>query len=157
MPAAALTLLILLVALMVSHTRAYHFRVVTIREAPFDFVNDNPDTGEKEYTGYIVQFADQLFGRLYPGNWSYTLYEVPDGNYGTKNKDGTWNGLIGEVRATPHQWQTESDNTDTTTFSSFIARLLVPIDPRRSGRSRTGPADDHVQQDRRCGLFSILP
>ena len=29
--------------------------------------------------------------------FTYDLYLVPDGKFGSKNKDGTWNGMIGEV------------------------------------------------------------
>ena len=30
-------------------------------------------------------------------NFTYTLYEVEDGKFGSQNNDGTWNGLVGDI------------------------------------------------------------
>lgn len=96
--AAAVLVAVLVAALLaVPAAKAHHFRIVTINEAPFCFIEENPDTGEEVHTGFVVQFVEQLFGRLFPGgNWTYDIYEVPDGNYGAI-REGKWNGMIGEV------------------------------------------------------------
>ena len=49
--------------------------------------------------GYCIDFLRNLASRL---NISYTLYQVPDGQYGSfeyneKAKKKTWNGLVGEI------------------------------------------------------------
>ena len=30
-------------------------------------------------------------------NFTYTLRKPPDGQYGRKNPDGSWNGMVGEL------------------------------------------------------------
>ena len=30
-------------------------------------------------------------------NFTYTMYESPDGNYGLRNEEGEWNGMMNEL------------------------------------------------------------
>ncbi|XP_022085680.1 glutamate receptor ionotropic, kainate 2-like isoform X2 [Acanthaster planci] len=68
------------------------FRIVTVVEAPF--VNRDETVNGYKYSGFCIDMLELIAKEL---NLKYELYLVPDGNYGGKNDDGTWNGLIGEV------------------------------------------------------------
>ncbi|XP_038053842.1 glutamate receptor ionotropic, kainate 2-like isoform X2 [Patiria miniata] len=68
------------------------FRIVTVVEAPF--VNRDETVNGHKYSGFCIDMLELIADEM---NAKYELYLVPDGNYGGKNEDGTWNGLIGEV------------------------------------------------------------
>ena len=46
------------------------------------------------YEGYIVDLLDQLASLL---GFDYRIQIVPDGQYGFRRLDGTWNGMIGQL------------------------------------------------------------
>ena len=52
----------------------------------------NPTTGE--YEGFCIDLLKSLSDMM---GFTYTLYEVGDGNFGTQNDSNTWNGIIGEI------------------------------------------------------------
>ena len=52
----------------------------------------NPTTGE--YEGFCIDLLKSLSDMM---GFTYTLYEVGDGNFGTQNDNNTWNGIIGEI------------------------------------------------------------
>ena len=52
----------------------------------------NPDTEELE--GFCIDLLVMLSEML---NFTYTIYEVEDGKFGSQNNDGTWNGLVGDI------------------------------------------------------------
>ena len=53
--------------------------------------------GNAKYEGFCVDLLEKLSESL---SFTYEIYRVPDGNYGSQNKeDGTWNGMIGEILA----------------------------------------------------------
>jgi len=54
-----------------------------------------PRKGNDRYQGYCVELAEKIFkDRL---NLLYELRIVGDGKYGSKELDGKWNGMIGEL------------------------------------------------------------
>ncbi|XP_033627958.1 glutamate receptor ionotropic, delta-2-like isoform X1 [Asterias rubens] len=67
-------------------------RIVTVVEAPF--VSRDETVNGHKYSGFCIDMLDFIAREL---NIKYELYLVPDGLYGGKTEDGTWNGLIGEV------------------------------------------------------------
>ena len=52
----------------------------------------NPNTGELE--GFCIDLLERLKEML---NFTYTIYEVEDGKFGTRNGDGTWSGIVGDI------------------------------------------------------------
>ena len=46
------------------------------------------------YEGYIIDLLDELASLL---GFSYRIQIVPDGQYGFRRLDGTWNGMIGQL------------------------------------------------------------
>ncbi|XP_063799163.1 probable glutamate receptor [Pseudophryne corroboree] len=64
-------------------------RVTTILEQPFVMTTES---GELE--GYCVDLLSELAESL---QFNYTLNVVKDGRYGSKDQNGVWNGMIGEV------------------------------------------------------------
>ena len=50
--------------------------------------------GSVSYRGYCIDLLNELVRIL---KFTYEIYEVPDGNYGTEMENGTWNGMIGEL------------------------------------------------------------
>ena len=46
------------------------------------------------YEGYCIDLLNELAKSL---KFTYEIYFVPDGLYGAKTENGTWNGLIGEL------------------------------------------------------------
>jgi len=50
--------------------------------------------GNDRYEGYCVDLSKMLFGRL---EMDYELRLVADGKYGSKQANGTWDGMVGEL------------------------------------------------------------
>ena len=52
----------------------------------------NPGNGE--YEGFCIDLLERLSEIM---GFTYTLYEVGDGNFGTQAGNNTWNGIVGEI------------------------------------------------------------
>ena len=50
--------------------------------------------GNVSYEGYCIDLLNKLAEKLH---FTYTIYPSPDGLYGAKTTNGTWNGIIGEL------------------------------------------------------------
>ncbi|VDM74436.1 unnamed protein product [Strongylus vulgaris] len=86
------------------------YRIVTLRQPPFVQLSGNP---EKPYEGYCIDLIDLIreevcivlahvlkAGFNLDGlqlNFTYTIYEVEDGSFGSMDQNGNWNGLIGAL------------------------------------------------------------
>ena len=46
------------------------------------------------YEGYCIDLLKELANIL---KFTYQLYPSPDGYYGAKSENGSWNGMIGEL------------------------------------------------------------
>ncbi|KAI0208463.1 Glutamate receptor ionotropic, delta-1 [Lamellibrachia satsuma] len=64
------------------------FRVVTKYYPPFVTLSNG------SYSGLCIELLEVLARTL---NFSYDLFEVPDGKFGIINESGLWNGMIGMV------------------------------------------------------------
>ena len=68
-------------------------------------IRDRNATGNSRFEGYLIDLITTLSVRL---KFDFELYEVEDGNYGTQNASGEWNGMIGDlisgVRTFCHIW-----------------------------------------------------
>ena len=51
-------------------------------------------TGKDRFQGFLLDLIEHLSQRL---NFRYELYEVEDRNYGKRQDDGTWNGMIRDL------------------------------------------------------------
>ena len=51
-------------------------------------------TGNARFQGFAVDLIQRI-AEMH--QFTYELYLVPDGNFGAKTKNKTWNGMIGEV------------------------------------------------------------
>lgn len=51
-------------------------------------------SGKENFKGFCIDLAEKVANHI---NFTYDLYLVPDGAYGSKLPNGTWNGLIGEL------------------------------------------------------------
>ncbi|CAJ0597644.1 unnamed protein product [Cylicocyclus nassatus] len=67
------------------------YRIVTALQSPFVQLSGDP---EKPYEGLCIDLIDMIREEL---NFTYTIYEVEDGIYGSIEQDGRWNGLIGDL------------------------------------------------------------
>eukprot|EP00081_Caenorhabditis_elegans_P011196 NP_001337311.1 GLutamate Receptor family (AMPA) [Caenorhabditis elegans] len=67
------------------------FRVVTLIQPPFVQRTGDPDT---PYEGYCIDLINMIQVEV---NFTYTIYEVEDGSFGTMDDNGNWNGLIGAL------------------------------------------------------------
>ncbi|KAM3920919.1 putative glutamate receptor [Leptodactylus fuscus] len=63
--------------------------VTTILEQPFAMM-----TNSGELEGYCVDLLSELSQAL---EFNYTLHVVKDGRYGSKDQNGDWNGMVGEI------------------------------------------------------------
>ena len=52
--------------------------------------------GDHQYRGYLVDLLEALAKRA---SFTYSLYAVHDRQRGSRQQDGTWNGLVGELIA----------------------------------------------------------
>ena len=50
--------------------------------------------GNDKFYGFLKDLLERLKKDL---DFEYVLHEVRDKTYGSQQKDGTWNGLIGEL------------------------------------------------------------
>ncbi|XP_074647891.1 glutamate receptor ionotropic, delta-1-like [Tubulanus polymorphus] len=67
-------------------------QVVTLPDnEPFVFYDPRANP---RYTGFLPDMMNELARRM---NVSYEIYNCPDGKYGAKDSNGTWNGMIGEL------------------------------------------------------------
>lgn len=64
--------------------------IIHFQQGPF--VDFNNQTGK--YEGFCVDLIDLLADRR---NFTYELYESPDGSYGAMTENGTWTGMIQEL------------------------------------------------------------
>ena len=51
-------------------------------------------TGKDRFEGYLLDLLEHLSVRL---GFEYNVYEVEDRNYGKKQDDGSWNGMIRDL------------------------------------------------------------
>ena len=52
------------------------------------------EDGTISYEGFCIDLFEQLAKMLH---FTYEIYPSPDGQYGGKTENGTWNGMIGEL------------------------------------------------------------
>jgi hypothetical protein len=64
-----------------------------LQQPPFIERYPDPLTGPL-YRGYCIDLIELINAEV---KFTYELYEVPDGMFGTMNDRGEWNGLIGEL------------------------------------------------------------
>ncbi|XP_064111335.1 glutamate receptor 1-like [Macrobrachium nipponense] len=70
-----------------------HIRIAAETWVPYTIVTDKPD-GTLEISGpmgHVVNMFAQFYG------FDYTLIRPPDGLWGAKQPDGSWNGMMGMV------------------------------------------------------------
>lgn len=70
--------------------------VTTVINAPYVMLRDSSTSkkGNERFEGFCVDLIDQLSQLLH---FRYEFKLCKDGAYGIKKKDGTWNGMIGEL------------------------------------------------------------
>ena len=66
--------------------------LLNFQHKPFMFIERK--NGMKVFRGYLADLMYVIARRL---GVLVRFYEVPDQRWGSKNEDGTWNGLVGEV------------------------------------------------------------
>ncbi|KAK6763794.1 hypothetical protein RB195_024212 [Necator americanus] len=67
------------------------YRVATLIQPPFIQLSGNP---KRPYEGYCIDLIELIRSEL---NFSYSIYEVEDGSFGSMDQNGNWNGLIGAL------------------------------------------------------------
>ena len=50
--------------------------------------------GNARFEGFCIDLLDEISKRV---GFKYQIYLVPDGKFGSKNQDGSWNGMIKEL------------------------------------------------------------
>ncbi|XP_046373510.1 glutamate receptor-like isoform X1 [Haliotis rufescens] len=73
--------------------------VVTIKDPPYLMFKKSPEQGIpmitiERFEGFCVDLAEMVARNL---GYDYFFRLVKDGNYGSKNESGIWNGIIGEL------------------------------------------------------------
>lgn len=56
--------------------------------------NDTHKRGNDRFYGFLKDLLERLKNDL---DFEYVLHVVSDNNYGVRRKDGSWNGMIGEL------------------------------------------------------------
>jgi ABC-type amino acid transport substrate-binding protein len=86
-------------AVLTSAQKPAHYGVTSILQEPYLMEKEKKEafTGNDVYEGFCKDLADKLAERL---NFTYTLTIVRDAKFGQEKpqKDGTWDGMIGEVQ-----------------------------------------------------------
>ncbi|XP_067046394.1 glutamate receptor 2-like isoform X1 [Acropora muricata] len=68
-------------------------KVVTALDAPF-VITKHEEDGTVSYEGFCIDLFKELAKVL---NVTYEIYLSPDGQYGGKTENDTWNGMMGEL------------------------------------------------------------
>ena len=63
------------------------------QDAPFVMKKKQED-GSFSYEGYCIDLLKELARNL---KFTYEVYPSPDGAYGAKTENGTWNGMMAEI------------------------------------------------------------
>ncbi|XP_076446947.1 glutamate receptor ionotropic, kainate 2-like isoform X1 [Babylonia areolata] len=73
-------------------------RVVMIEDPPFTMkrVDFSSRKGNDRFEGFAVDLLEEIAKML---KFDYEIYLVHDGKFGSKQSDGQWNGMIGELLA----------------------------------------------------------
>ncbi len=73
----------------------YSFGIVCFQSEPYVMntfqLQNNSLTGLEGFIPDLISRLSQDMG------FEYEIYIVPDGSYGSLSREGTWNGMIGEV------------------------------------------------------------
>ncbi|KAI6237838.1 Protein CBR-GLR-7 [Aphelenchoides besseyi] len=69
-----------------------HYRIVTILQEPFIELGGPPETFG--FQGVCIDLIEMVSKEL---NFTYELYLVPDGKFGSMEQTGNWNGMIGQL------------------------------------------------------------
>ena len=66
------------------------------QEKPFTVLADDHENkvGNDKFEGMMKDLLNHIARER---GFKYEMYLVPDGNFGSRKKDGEWNGMIGEV------------------------------------------------------------
>ena len=69
---------------------------MTFQESPWTMLKKDHHlyTGNERYEGFVLDMMDEISAML---KFTYELYEVPDGNFGSELPNGEWNGMMGQV------------------------------------------------------------
>ena len=59
--------------------------------------NYSPMTMERENGSYAGISIDILTAMVREMNFTYDVVTTPDGNWGSRNSDGSWNGFVGQL------------------------------------------------------------
>ena len=51
-------------------------------------------TGNAQYYGYMAELLEKLSHLV---GFTYTIHQVPDGSFGYRKLDGSWDGMVGEL------------------------------------------------------------
>ena len=70
------------------------FYISYFQEAPFVVRSENVSNPDVPFHGFLVDLMEEI---SYILNFTYIMYESPDGNYGLRNEDGEWNGMMHEL------------------------------------------------------------
>ncbi|KAF8356358.1 glr-7, partial [Pristionchus pacificus] len=70
------------------------YRIATVVQPPFVQRTPDPLKGPN-FEGYCKDLIDLIKENI--GNFTYILYEVEDGTFGTMDDNGNWNGLMGAL------------------------------------------------------------
>lgn len=57
--------------------------------------SEEPLTGNDRYEGYCIDLLDRIAEHR---QFKYTIHEVRDKAYGSKDANGKWNGMVGELQ-----------------------------------------------------------
>lgn len=76
---------------MRNHTAVTSYRITTVEKAPFTIYNPEKD----EWTGYCIDLMNDISSIL---NFTYEIRPVSDGNFGSMDNEGNWNGMIKELK-----------------------------------------------------------
>uniref|UniRef100_A0AC34GQT2 Uncharacterized protein n=1 Tax=Panagrolaimus sp. ES5 TaxID=591445 RepID=A0AC34GQT2_9BILA len=79
-------------SLIVDVRQINHYRVVTVIQQPFvEYVHGG---SVNQFQGYCIDLLNLIQQEL---QFTYEIYQAPDGKFGSVDDNGNWNGLIGEV------------------------------------------------------------
>ncbi|XP_050678788.1 ionotropic receptor 25a isoform X1 [Leptidea sinapis] len=76
---------------MTDYTAQLVYRIVTVEQKPFVIKDDDAPKGFKGYCIDLIEEIRQIV------KFDYEITLAPDGNYGTMDDNGNWNGIIKEL------------------------------------------------------------
>lgn len=113
-------------------------------------------TGNDRYYGYAIDLIKELAGLC---KFNYTFYLSPDSKYGSRQPDGKWNGMVGELIqrvSLTAQFPCQENSFTSGSLMRAFTLTHVQFSCFPESRHRRGRPHHHLRSRASCRLHDTL-